>query len=110
MRCEGCPSRACLSNGGICDQRARGSSFKDCLCNHESNPPTDAQIRLVQAYLRYTIFVRPPNYTKQAYYEFIRDVVVKDQGFRYESREKSSASDEDQIMEFCQNDVWCEEY
>lgn len=110
MRCEDCPSRACLSNGGVCDQRTRTSSFKDCLRNQKSDPPTDRQIKLVQAYLRYNIFVRHPDYTKQAYYEFIRDVVVKDQGFRYDSMCIPYVPDEDHIMEFCQNDVWCEEY
>lgn len=111
MRCEDCPSRACLNNGGVCDPRTCTSSLKDCLHPRQFNPPTDKQINLVQAYLRYNRFIKHPDYSKQAYYEFIRDVVVKDVGFRYYSTRVQYIPDEDDdIIGFCQDDVWCEEY
>lgn len=137
MKCENCPTRICLDDDVkgcpyVGTQTTRQftftEKFEDC-CNDiqrsidqveeiiemrkslgNTTLPTPAQIGLVSEYFRVCRpFSKPAEYTKQAYFAYIRDVVMKDEEFQ---RHKSYGSgvDEDWCMEFCQNDVWTEEY
>lgn len=82
---------------------------RPALTCSRSVPPTAKQQNLVQEYLRFNRWVKRPPFTKQGYYLFIRDVVMTDLEFQ-SNRFYQSGLDEDWIMEFCQNDVWTEEY
>ena len=113
MRCEDCQSRLCLSNGGFCIEtydrvRQRLEQLRDSYTSYRQEPPTQKQIDCINRWIVLNDFDcrRPEAFTKKAYFEFIRDVIVVRRG-------PADLEDDPDFLNWVgayQNDVWCEEY
>ena len=114
MNCESCQSRACLSNGGYCVENPRPPETPqqrlERLREEYLRPgavfrhPTEKQISCVNRWIRDHDFDsrRPSECTREAYSEFIRDVICRND---YE--------DDEEYLNWIgayDNDLWCEHY